>query len=627
MRSSIGRRALSSLPRISDPQSADRLRRGELIVEKLTPPAGADLPGAMLHHWRGTAFAPGAKAADFERLMKDFNAYPQHFSPQVLQARVLAQQGDRLQATMRVRQRHVLTVVMDTAYDVTFGRLDAQHGYSISRSTQIDEIDSPGTAHERALSPGEEHGFLWRHEHLLELRGAGRRTLHADRVGLADAFHSHRPGLGGSAICGERSTRVAGVHIALHMQRAAQIARSTSDEMTTRKSTIGKETMMNAQATIRMNERSTATKNAAGFQTARRINQSLSASIEKRALLWMAERAPQWLSSDQLTLLGLGAQIAAGIFYALSRTNRYALLLVVLCIALNWLGDSMDGTLARVRRQQRPRYGFYVDHMVDIFGSVALMCRTRLLRSAALADGDRDADRVSPPLQRELPRHLYAVVLRAIAGHLRPHGDSHSADPRQLAALRSPYATLFGHRMLLFDLGGAIAAVCMSAMAISVTLRHTAAALPAGAAAMNTFARYWKFNLVGAMGMVVQLAALALFNRVSAGHYLYATAAAIELALVHNFVWHLHYTWRDRRDRAALLTQFIRFHLSSGLVSLLGNLLLMRILVHEAHIPLLVSNSIAILCCSIVNFCMGNHWAFAARTQAIHNKTAVLSRP
>jgi hypothetical protein len=150
------------VPATTDPQNKDRLRRGELIVEKLTPPAGADLPGAMLHHWRGTAFAPGAKAADFERLMKDFNAYPQHFSPQVLQARVLAQKGDRLQATMRVRQKHVITVVMDTAYDIAYERLDAQHGYSISRSTQINEIDSPGTASERTLNSSEEHGFLWR---------------------------------------------------------------------------------------------------------------------------------------------------------------------------------------------------------------------------------------------------------------------------------------------------------------------------------------------------------------------------------------------------------------------------------------------------------------------------------
>ena len=149
-------------PVASGPENEMRLRRGELIVEKLTPATGAELPGAMLHHWRGTAFAPGAKAADFERLMKDFNAYPQHFSPQVVQAKILTQQGDHFQASMRVRQKHVITVVMDTSYDITFGRLDALHGYSISRSTQIAEIDSPGTSRERALNSGEEHGFLWR---------------------------------------------------------------------------------------------------------------------------------------------------------------------------------------------------------------------------------------------------------------------------------------------------------------------------------------------------------------------------------------------------------------------------------------------------------------------------------
>jgi putative flippase GtrA len=130
---------------------------------------------------------------------------------------------------------------------------------------------------------------------------------------------------------------------------------------------------------------------------------------------------------------------------------------------------------------------------------------------------------------------------------------------------------------------------------------------------MNTFIRWGKFNLVGAMGMVVQLAALAGFNRLAPGHYLYASAAAVELAVLHNFVWHLHYTWRDRRDNSALLTQLIRWHLSNGLVSMLGNLVLMRVLVHDAHLPLLVANVIAILCCSIVNFCLGNNWAFAVR--------------
>jgi hypothetical protein len=154
------------VPVATTPQNDARLRQGELIVEQLTPQSGTDLPGSLLHHWRGTAFAAGAHATDFELLLRDFAAYPQLFSPEVLRAKVLTQTSDayadRLQATMRVRQRHVIAVVMDTDYDVTFGRLDARHGYSLSRSTRIAEIDSPGTAAERALTPAEEHGFLWR---------------------------------------------------------------------------------------------------------------------------------------------------------------------------------------------------------------------------------------------------------------------------------------------------------------------------------------------------------------------------------------------------------------------------------------------------------------------------------
>jgi hypothetical protein len=149
-------------PAIDREREESCLRRGEFIVERLTPSTGADFSGALLHHWRGTAFAPGAKAADFERLMRDFDAYPQHFSPQVIQAKVISDGGDRMEASMRVRQRHVITVVMDTAYDIDFGRLDARHGYSVSRSIRIDEIDSPDTKAERALNADEEHGFLWR---------------------------------------------------------------------------------------------------------------------------------------------------------------------------------------------------------------------------------------------------------------------------------------------------------------------------------------------------------------------------------------------------------------------------------------------------------------------------------
>jgi phosphatidylglycerophosphate synthase len=105
----------------------------------------------------------------------------------------------------------------------------------------------------------------------------------------------------------------------------------------------------------------------------RRIQESWVAAAEKHTLVWLAERTPRWIGPDHLTALGLAAQIGAGICYALSAHSRQALLGVIVCLALNWLGDSLDGTLARVRQQLRPRYGFYLDHMVDTFGALALM--------------------------------------------------------------------------------------------------------------------------------------------------------------------------------------------------------------------------------------------------------------
>ncbi len=129
---------------------------------------------------------------------------------------------------------------------------------------------------------------------------------------------------------------------------------------------------------------------------------------------------------------------------------------------------------------------------------------------------------------------------------------------------------------------------------------------------MNTVIRWGRFNLVGAMGMAVQLSALTLFNRWTGGRYLLSSAAAVEFALMHNFVWHLHYTWGDRRDNCTRVTQLVRFHLSNGLISMAGNLALMRMLVDKVRLPVLAANVIAILCCSIANFCLGDNWTFAA---------------
>jgi len=126
----------------------------------------------------------------------------------------------------------------------------------------------------------------------------------------------------------------------------------------------------------------------------------------------------------------------------------------------------------------------------------------------------------------------------------------------------------------------------------------------------NTLTAWLIFNLVGVIGVVVQLSALALFNRLLRGHYLFATIAALEITLLHNFVWHVRFTWRD--VHGPVFTQLLRFHLSNGLISLAGNLLLMRLLVSGVHLPVLAANAIAIVCCSLVNFFVSHRWIFAA---------------
>lgn len=133
---------------------------GKLVIERLASP-DASGAGAMLHHWRGTAFVPGATAEGFERLMRDTGNYPAYFAPQVLKSSTTPR-GSGYQILMRVRQQHVLTVVLDTTCDVDFTRLDAAHRSSASRSVRVAEIAGAGTRSERALTPQQDHGFLWR---------------------------------------------------------------------------------------------------------------------------------------------------------------------------------------------------------------------------------------------------------------------------------------------------------------------------------------------------------------------------------------------------------------------------------------------------------------------------------
>ena len=105
-----------------------------------------------------------------------------------------------------------------------------------------------------------------------------------------------------------------------------------------------------------------------------RLHRSLTAAAEKRALVWMAERMPARVNSDHLSALGFLSMAGVGASFWLAVSHpAIGLPLVVLCLVLNWFGDSMDGTLARVRNRQRPRYGFYLDHVIDIAGTTMML--------------------------------------------------------------------------------------------------------------------------------------------------------------------------------------------------------------------------------------------------------------
>jgi len=204
-----------------------------------------------------------------------------------------------------------------------------------------------------------------------------------------------------------------------------------------------------------------------------RVQESWVAAVEKRSLLWLAARTPERINPDHLTALGLAAQIGAGACYALASRNRYALLGVVACLALNWLGDSLDGTLARVRQRLRPRYGFYVDHMVDSFGALALMGGLAL------------SGYMHPAIAIGL---LIAFLMLSIQSYLATHalGEFRISFWRfgptelrillaigNLALLWKPVIHLFGGQYRLFDVGGAIGLAGMALMVLVFTLQNT----------------------------------------------------------------------------------------------------------------------------------------------------------
>jgi len=209
------------------------------------------------------------------------------------------------------------------------------------------------------------------------------------------------------------------------------------------------------------------------FKDAQRIQQSVLAGVEKRVLVWIAQRLPLWINADHLTILGLTSMIAAGICYAVTPVWTPALLIVNVMLALNWFGDSLDGTVARVRNHLRPRYGYYVDHIIDALSAVFLFGGLALsgLMSPVVATG-----------------LLLCYLLLAIQSYLAAHSlgvfsiSWWKFSPTEMrilmvigntVAFYRPYTRVFGPELLFFDVAGVVAIGAMALVLIITIARNT----------------------------------------------------------------------------------------------------------------------------------------------------------
>jgi phosphatidylglycerophosphate synthase len=210
------------------------------------------------------------------------------------------------------------------------------------------------------------------------------------------------------------------------------------------------------------------------FVNAIRLQESFTARAERRALAWLAEGLPSWVNSDHLTLVGFVAMFLAGASYALARTNRVGLILATIFLALNWFGDSLDGTLARLRNRQRPRYGFYVDHMIDTLGGLFLMSG---LAISGIVDWRIALGMFIAFLMLSVEVYLAAYTLGTFRLSFAKFGPT---EIRILLALGNaalwfrPDARIFSSSYRVFDVGGIIAIAGMALMLIISTIRNTA---------------------------------------------------------------------------------------------------------------------------------------------------------
>lgn len=207
------------------------------------------------------------------------------------------------------------------------------------------------------------------------------------------------------------------------------------------------------------------------FQNARREQNSVSSGLERRLLIWLAERTPAGINSDHLTALGFVSMFGVGLSYAWAHWSRWGLAAATLGLAFNWLGDSLDGTLARVRDHQRPRYGFYVDHVLDTFGALFL---TSGLALSGYLDWRVAAGMLTAFLMLSIETYLATYTIGTFKLSFWRFGPTELRlllGLGNLALLLKPSSRVAAFR--LFDVGGSIGIAGMAAMLVVTTVRHT----------------------------------------------------------------------------------------------------------------------------------------------------------
>lgn len=153
--------AINSLPPAARSEEEARFRRGEVLVEKHgTSPT--QIPGGLIHHWVGVIFIPGATTGHVLLVVQDYDHLVRYYHPEVVTSQLLSRNGEDFHIAMRLRKHKVVTVVLDTEYDVHYGHLDTAHQFSLSHSTRVAEVADLGERNEHTLDNGHDHGFMWR---------------------------------------------------------------------------------------------------------------------------------------------------------------------------------------------------------------------------------------------------------------------------------------------------------------------------------------------------------------------------------------------------------------------------------------------------------------------------------